>query len=191
MISEVQGTFQQFDYEDAETGLTVPYNLYVPEGYDGTQSYPLMVFIADSSVVGRETTAPLSQGYGGLIWATEEEQAKHPGFVLVPEFPEVIIDDHGSFTTTEFVELTARMVRSVVAQYGMDKNRIYATGQSMGCMTLMYLSARYPDLFAAQLFVSGQWDVNTLENLSDETFFTLWRKATQKHRKASGNSTMH
>lgn len=28
------------------------------------------------------------QGYGGIIWATDEAQAKHPAFVLVPAFGE-------------------------------------------------------------------------------------------------------
>ena len=30
-----------------------------------------------------------------------------------------------------------------------DKNRVYTTGQSMGCMTSMYLNLKYPNLFAA------------------------------------------
>lgn len=102
MIREVKGQFQQFEYTDAKTGLKVPYNLYIPRNYDKTRTYPLVMFIADSSVVGRETTAPLTQGYGGLIWATAAEQAKHASFVLVPQFPKVIIDDHGRFTTTEY-----------------------------------------------------------------------------------------
>lgn len=173
MIDEVQSTFVQLEYQDADTGLSVPYNLYIPDGYDGSQSFPMMVFIADSSVVGRETTAPLTQGYGGLIWATEEEQRKHPSFVLVPEFPEVIIDDHGEFTMTDYVEVAARLVRSVAAEYNVDRNRLYATGQSMGCMTLLYLSAQYPDLFAAEMFVSGQWDVGTLDGLGGQSFFYI------------------
>lgn len=68
--------------------LKVPYNLYIPRNYDKTRTYPLVMFIADSSVVGRETTAPLTQGYGGLIWATAAEQAKHASFVLVPWRPD-------------------------------------------------------------------------------------------------------
>ena len=173
MIADVQPKFQQFVYTDKESGLTVPYNLYVPVGYDGTEPLPLIYFIADSSVVGRDVTAPLSQGYGALVWASAAEQAKHPSLVLVPEFPEVIIDDHGGFTMTDYVEVAARLVETVAETRGADMNRLYATGQSMGCMTLMYLSARHPDLFAAQIFVSGQWDTRMLGNLADETFFYI------------------
>ena len=29
-----------------QTGKTMEYNLFVPEGYDGTASYPLVLFMA-------------------------------------------------------------------------------------------------------------------------------------------------
>lgn len=186
LIAEVEPKFQQFEYTDAETGLTVPYNLYVPENYDAAKSYPLVFFIADSSVVGQDTTAPLTQGYGALVWATDAEQAKHASFVLVPEYPEVIIDDHGSFTTTDYVELTVRLLDSVTESYSIDTNRLYATGQSMGGMTFLLLSAQHPDLFAAELFVSCQWDISALENLASQTFFYI---AAAGDEKASAGQT--
>ncbi|TWT01894.1 hypothetical protein [Planomicrobium sp. CPCC 101079] len=180
MISEVEGEFEQLEFTDPETGETLSYNLYTPENYDPSKSYPLVTFIADSSVVGGDVTAPLTQGYGGLIWATDEEQAKNESFVLVPQYPEVIIDDHGSFTTTEYIEMTKRLLDSVTSEYSIDENRLYGTGQSMGCMTLMYLSAAYPDLFAGQLFVSGQWDANTLEPLASQNFFYIAAAGDEK-----------
>lgn len=173
MISDVEGKFKQFEFTDPDTGKTVSYNLYIPDDYDSSKSYPLVLFIADSSVVGKETTAPLTQGYGGLIWATEEEQAKHESFVLVPEYPETILDDHDGYTMTDYVDMTTRLLDSVTSSYNVDKNRLYATGQSMGCMTLMYLSAQNPDLFAAELFVSGQWDTSTLGNLASQKYFYI------------------
>jgi predicted peptidase len=180
MISEVEGEFEQLEFTDSETGETLTYNLYTPENYDSSKSYPLVLYISDSSTVGDDATAPLTQGYGGLIWATEEEQAKHESFVLVPQYPEAIIDDHGSFTTTEYIEMTKRLLDSVTSSYSIDENRLYGTGQSMGCMTMMYLSAQYPDLFAGQLFVSGQWDVSTLEPLADQNFFYVAAAGDEK-----------
>ena len=170
MIANVAPQFQQFVYEDKETGLKVPYNLYIPRGHDATDALPMVMFIADASTVGKDVKAPLEQGWGGLIWATPEAQAKHPAFVLVPEYPEVAIDDHGSFTTTPYVELTRRLVLAVAQKHGADKKRIFATGQSMGCMISLLLSAKYPDLFAAEMFVSGQWDLAQLDGLTGQRF---------------------
>ena len=180
MIQETAGKFQTFTYVDKETGLSVPYSLYLPKGYDSAKAYPMIVFIADASVVGKEVDAPLRQGYGGIIWATAEEQAKHECLILIPEYPGVIIDDHGEHTTTAYVPLTERLIRSVAEEYSVDKDRIYATGQSMGCMTLMVLAARHPDLFAAGLFVSGQWDVNELGGLENQTFFYVTAEGDDK-----------
>jgi len=167
--AEVASTFTQETYTDATTGTTLPYNVYVPADYDAAKTYPLVLYIADSSLVGQDVTAPLSQ-YGALIWASSTEQAEHESIVVVPEYPEVIIDDHGSFTTTDYWEMTRRLVQSVSSTYSVDPTRVYGTGQSMGAMTVMSLAATYPDLFAAELIVSGQWDITQLQGLAGETF---------------------
>lgn len=52
----------------------------------------------------------------------------------------------------------------------MDSSRIYGTGQSVRAMTVMYLAAQHPELFAAELIVSGQWDLTALEALTGENF---------------------
>lgn len=171
MISEVLERFQVFTYEDEETGKSLDYNLFIPEGYNPSKSYPLVLFIPDSSLVGKGTEAALTQGYGGIVWATEAEQLKHQSFVLVPSYTETLTTDN--WETGEEVEMTVRLLKNVISQYSIDEKRLYATGQSMGCMTTMYLNIQYPDLFAASLFVGGQWDENALEVLKNEKFFYI------------------
>ena len=171
MIAEVAPKFQLLTYEDAQTGTTLQYQLYVPEDYDDSESYPLIQFIPDSSVVGRGTDAVLTQGWGGLIWATEEEQAKHPAFVVVPVFTETIVDD--SFNHSGQIEVAVRLIQSLMEQYSIDEDRVYTTGQSMGGMTSFYLNVTYPDLFAASLFVGSQWDNSILNALEDDSFFYI------------------
>lgn len=170
MLAETVDRFQVFTYEDEETGLSVEYNLYVPAGYTEISEYPMVVFIGDARTVGNDPSLPLRQGFGGIVWASYEEQEKHPSFVLVPQYPEVILDDHGAFTMTEYVDLTARLIEHVEALFSIDERRVYGTGQSMGCMTVMYLAANYPELFAAELFVDGQWNIDELSGLSGEIF---------------------
>lgn len=55
-------------------------------------------------------SVPLVRNFGGAVWATESEQNKHPTFVVVPCYPEIILDDHDTYTMTDYVELTARMI---------------------------------------------------------------------------------
>ena len=171
MITDVAPKFQLLTYEDAETGTSLQYQLYVPENYDETQSYPMIQFIPDSSVVGRDASYVLTQGWGGLIWATEEEQAKHPAFVVVPVFTETIVDDN--FNHSAQIDVAMRLLQSLTETYNIDTNRIYTTGQSMGGMTSFHLSIAYPDFFAAYLFVGSQWDTTILSGLEDESFFYI------------------
>ena len=170
MLSEAKAKFIIETYEDAESGLSISCNIYIPEDYDESKEYPLMVFIADSSSVGNDVTAPLSRNVGGAIWATVYEQSKHPSFVVVPCYPEGILDDHGTYTMTGYVEATAKMIQSIEQKYSIDLNRVYGSGQSMGAMTTMYLAANHPDLYTAILIVDGQWNIEELEGLKDVTF---------------------
>ena len=145
MIAEVAPKFQLLTYEDAETGTALQYQLYIPENYDETQSYPLIQFIPDSSVVGRGTD------------------------VVVPIFTETVVDD--SFNHSGQIDVAMRLLQTLTETYAIDTNRIYTTGQSMGGMTSFYLSIAYPDFFAAYLFVGSQWDTEALTGLEQEAFF--------------------
>ena len=170
LIATYAGKFVQMTYTDDETGLSITYNLYLPEGYTDTMQYPMVVFIADASCAGKEATMSLSQGRGALVWATNEWQSVHPTVVAVPTYPEVILDDNDGHTTTEYVELTRRFIDYMSTEYAIDTSRIYGTGQSMGCMTTLILASRYPDLYAGCMFVDGQWDASTLLGLANQKF---------------------
>ncbi len=170
LIATYANKFEQKTYADSESGLSITYNIYLPEGYDESASFPMVVFIGDSSCAGSDATVSLTQGRGGLVWATEEWQSVYPTVVAVPTYPETILDDHGSYTTTEYVELTKRYIDYMCSEYSVDTDRIYGTGQSMGCMTTLILASEYPDLYAACLFVDGQWDISTLTGLGNQTF---------------------
>ena len=169
MIADVAPQFQLMTYE--EDGETLQYYLYVPADYDPENTYPLIQFIPDSSVVGRDAEYVLTQGWGGLIWATEAEQEKHPSFVVVPVFTETVVDD--SFNHSSQIDLAVNLLRSLMEEYSIDTDRIYTTGQSMGGMTSFYLSSAYPGFFAAYLFVGSQWDVDVLSGLEEEKFFYI------------------
>ena len=170
LVSTYAGKFSQQTYTDSSTGLSVTYNLYLPENYDTSKTYPMVVFIADSSCTGNDATKSLTQGRGALVWATAEWQAANPSIVVVPTYPITILDDHSGYTTTDYVELTKRLIDSVSSDYSVDTNRIYGTGQSMGCMTTLILASKYPELYAACMFVDGQWDVTTLSGLEGQKF---------------------
>ena len=176
--NETLKKFRQLTFEDAKTGQTMAYNLLVPEGYDGTKSYPLVLFMADASTAGKEVTAPLTQGYGALEFASDRDQQKHPSFILVPQYTEWAVQD--DWSTSDEVEMTIRMLQSVCKEYNVDTDRLYTTGQSMGGMMSFYFNIAYPDLFAASLFVSSQWDTSKMKNFGKKHFFYIVAGGDQK-----------
>ena len=171
VLDENAGKFAQYSFTDPDTGFVLEYSLYTPEGYDGTEQYPLLMFIPDSTGAGKTAQQIVEQYYGATVWVTEDDQAKHPAFVLVPAFTETVVNDN--WEVSDQVETAVKLLAQLREDYAIDGNRIYATGQSMGCMTSLYLNSKYPDLFAASMFVSGQWDISVLKPLEDKTFFYI------------------
>lgn len=177
VLKETESKFKQSSYKDSKTGVTLKYNLYIPENYDKSKSYPMVNFIPDDSVTGRSTKTGLTQGYGGTIWATSSEQKKHASFVLVPVFSTSTISggvgQSGSAVVKKNVQTYLDLLKSLEGKYSINQDRLYATGQSMGGMTMFYLNSHYPSLFAATLYTSSQWDVKQLAALKNQKFFYI------------------
>ena len=147
----VVSDFLQAEYEG------IPYNLYVPKEYDGTNSLPLVMFIHDAGPCGPDPKITLSQGSGAISFASPEWQAEHPCFVLAPQIDRKVHLTNDGFQASEELITIKALLDDVVERYHVDKKRIYTTGQSMGCMASCELNIRYPDYFAASLLVAGQW----------------------------------
>ncbi len=171
VLDENADKFQQFSFADPDTGITLEYSLFIPETYYGSEAFPLLMFIPDSTGAGKSAKELVQQYYGADIWVTAEEQAKHPCFVLVPAFSETVVQD--DWSTSEQIEAAVNLIRALQEEYSIDPYRIYTTGQSMGCMTSLYLNSKYPELFAASMFVSGQWDISVLKPLENAKFFYI------------------
>lgn len=170
--NEVKDKYQEFVYEDTATGLSINYGLFIPESYESSDNeYPLIMFIGDATTTGSKVTEILENCIGSVIWATKEEQIKHESFVLVPTFNEALIDDtNGNLSMSKYMDVIIRMIDSLEDEYRINKNKVYSTGQSMGCMTSLYLTANNPDLFAATLLVDGQWEISQIQGIKDRKF---------------------
>lgn len=180
--NEVKDKYKEFTYTDDETGLSINYGLFIPESYGRSNKiYPLIMFIGDATTTGNTITQILENCIGSVIWATAEEQKKHECFVLVPTFNEKLIDDsNGNSTISKYMDVIVRMIEKIKNDYDIHKDKIYATGQSMGCMTSLYLTANNPDLFAATLLVDGQWDINEIQGIKDRKFIYFAAEGDKK-----------
>lgn len=170
--------FQQYTYTDPASGYKMPYNIYLPKGYDGSKSYPLVVFIADASANNDDVTTPLYQGNGAVVWASDKWQAEHPCIVLAPQYTKNLVTSIGMMTTdknvwTPGLQLTTNLIKHIINSYAVDKSRIYGTGQSQGGMANIAISDRHPGLFAAQFLVACQWNTEEMKILKDKNMWIL------------------
>ncbi|TKW49620.1 putative acetylxylan esterase A [Colletotrichum tanaceti] len=98
--------------------------------------------------------------YQGSMWATNAE--KYGYIVIYPQTPYTrdncwdvaskMTLTHGGGGASNSI---ANMVSFVVAQYGADTSRVFATGISSGAMMTNVLAATYPDVFAAGIAYAG------------------------------------
>ena len=150
-VEPVIEDFRQFEFKG------VGYNLYEPKTLEPGKHYPLVVFIHDAGPCGKDTRITLSQGNGAVSWASPAWQTENPCYVLAPQIPRDVKLTGGDFKVSDEIYILKEMIDHVAEHYSVDKNRIYATGQSMGCMAFCEMNILFPDYFAATLLVAGQW----------------------------------
>jgi len=155
-IQIVIDKFKKLSFTDPETGVTLKYNLFVPDNYDPSVLYPLVFFLHGAGERGEDWLSVLTANEGAVIWAKEAEQKKRPCLVLAPQCP----TDKGwtSLMTAGFDDAYRLMdegkaaynlIKEIVATYNVDKHRIYSTGISMGGFGVWALNVKYPYYFAA------------------------------------------
>jgi predicted peptidase len=171
--------FRQLEFKDDAHGRILKYNLFVPAGYDPGRAYPLVLFMHDAGATSDMTRSTLFQGLGAVAWASPADQAARPAFVLAPQYGEIIADDDSQ--TSTMLDTTIDLIKALEATYSIDPKRIYATGQSGGCMMAIAMNIKYPEFFAASFLVAGQWEPTLVKPLSHKN---LWILVSQDDDKA-------
>ncbi len=171
--------FRQRTFHDAQYKKRLMYNLYVPANYDPAKKYPLVLFMHDAGAVSNNHIKTLTQGLGAVVWTSKEDQARHPCFVLAPQYNAVMVDD--SSHASDDMDVTIDLIKSLMSEYSIDADRIYNTGQSMGGMTSIAMDIKYPDFFAASFLVACQWNPDLVAPLAQKP---LWIVVSEGDTKA-------
>ncbi len=147
----------------------LPYRLYVPSGYNGTRSFPLI--IALHGLGGTEDAVfesyskvlpPLAESHGYIVAAPLGYRVDGSyGWGLGNPPP-----DPAAKRTQELSEQDVMQVlQRVREQYKIDDRRIYLMGHSMGAIGTWKIAPKYPDVWAAIAPISGSGAPDTLERI--------------------------
>ncbi|MEG2405245.1 MAG: alpha/beta hydrolase-fold protein [Oscillospiraceae bacterium] len=171
MSSKMQG-----EVLNASNGVTLPYNIYVPQGYDESKEYPLVLFMHGSGERGTDNVKQATKNSIMQTLLSEENLQKYPCIVIAPQCPEdkrwsvMIGAEQPAFDKAReepLIEAVNELVSTVAQSYSVDENRMYATGISMGAGGLYSLLMHNPDTFAAAVITCGYAPVNGAEILKD------------------------
>ena len=159
-------------YTDPVNGTVISYMLFVPRDYRPDRQYPFLVYWHGGGEKGDNNLKNMLLTLNAVIWASEEEQAKHPCFVFVPQCPtDGDWIDPDTYEMTAVFDAASRLMFSLIEEYSVDHTRVYCTGFSMGGMSAWETTKRYNELFAATLVLAGQSNYEELDVLKDHS---LW-----------------
>lgn len=145
VLDQNASKFQQFTFTDEEAGITFEYSLYVPEDYDASRPYPLIMFIPDSTGAGKSAAEIVQQYYGATVWVTDEEQARHASFVLVPAFTGTVTTDN--WEADPQIDATVKLIAQLSGEYSMLLNCIYRQHRRSGqCRSVVTHPSSQPRL---------------------------------------------
>lgn len=173
-VAAVPGQFTTQHFTDAN-GTTMTYFLYVPRNYDPSRRYPLMLILHGTGerVLPDKTLAQsqahlLNQKYVQAFVASSV-QNQWPSFVVVPQIasptarwvnvPGPTGSYHLQAKPATSLQTAIDIVATVQRAYaGVDQNRLYIGGISMGAYGVWDAIERWPSLFAAAAPISGAGD---------------------------------
>lgn len=154
-------------------GLTMPYRLFVPENYDETGSFPLVVSLhGDGAQKGDDNTSQITRHPQITIFADERTQINYPSFLVAPQYPVGGTWFPSGSNPSESMILVGEIVDSLLAEFpGLNSEKVYVTGVSAGGGGTMYMKLTFPDKVAAAIPIAGVASQDVAINLSD---FPMW-----------------
>ena len=137
----------------AEAG-TRRWKLWVPNGYDASRRYPMIVMLhgctQDPDDLARGTRASdHADRQGVLVLFPEQPESANPKKCWNWYDPANQKRDAGE------PSLVAGMTRQVTREYSVDAQRVYVAGISAGAAMASVMAVTYPDLYAAAALHSG------------------------------------
>lgn len=122
------------------------YHIYIPDSYDGTKPYALYITLPRYG-------AYYFQGVAVNLkmehFAAEARKYNDEMIIVAPQ-----PNDWGNTSKRQTIELTEYML----AAYNINPESVYISGYSGGGETLSLAVSERPELYAAALHVSSQWD---------------------------------
>ncbi len=145
--------FSDKKFLSSKTGNELKYLYYSPNSDDNV---PLIIYLHGAGSRGNELSALAHVGPIGEL----EKGRNIPARIVAPQC--------NADTWFEIFETLIDFTQTVIAEQGVNKNRVYLTGVSMGAYAAWQLAMTKPQLFAALAAVCGggmYWNAARLKDI--------------------------
>ncbi len=135
------------------------YTLFLPPGYNGSNEYPLILFLHGAGETGWDGVRPSKVGLGPAIARRED------AFPFLAVFPQ---STRGSWRagTTDAARALA-ILDEVGGEFRVDAKRIHLTGISMGGYGTWSLALAHPERWASVVPICGGGDPARASRIRD------------------------
>lgn len=134
------------------------YSVFVPNGYDGTKSFPVVLFLHGSGERGDDGVRSAQVGLGAAIHGHPDD---YPFLAVFPQARKTWRAD------SEDIKEAIAALDDVLKGYKADRERVVLTGLSMGGSGSWGLAAEHPDRFVAVVPVCGNGRTETVSSFRD------------------------
>lgn len=169
-LAEIYNKFEKYSYVDEETGYEMDYLLHLPEIYDESATYPLIVALHGSGQIEQPINMTLKRYQMATTWI---KNGYEDSIILVPHAKNKN-EEKGDFETTWSIQdpdieyglgqagkIAYKIIEKIRTDYAVDLNRQYLTGVSLGGQGTYAMIYEHPDDWAAALIsCATTWDHN-------------------------------
>lgn len=185
-------------------GDTLPYRILLPEGYDKSKKYPLVLFLHGGGERGRDNEKQLTHGV--KLFLDAENRKKYPCIVVAPQcmpdsqWPSAKYDRtqrplqlafNYTYPISKALQAVTELTNNIIKKESVDKKQVFITGLSMGGMGTFEMVARNPDMFAAAAPICGGGDPNAYTKKQTKTRYWLFHGDSDSVIEAKHSRTMN
>ena len=177
MPQEIQKKFARGSYSDPDSGLTLPYRIYVPKKANGDRKYSFLLFLHGAGERGTDNERQIAANSNLLTRIVNSTDPDQSCIIVAPQCPndKQWVDtpwENGSYSVdtvpqSRQMEAVMRLVEQLTGEYAVDMDRMYIAGVSMGGYGTWDTIIRYPDMFAAAIPVCGAGDPTKASLIKD------------------------
>lgn len=160
--TQMQRGFVNDNVLHTSDGMDIHFSLYVPASYDGSEAYALFVTLPGwGGLYFQGVGANMEEDFG-----TEAIRYNSRMIVVSPQ-----LNDWGQTSAEQTIALTEYFL----SHYNIDPDQVYLHGMSGGGETASLVMGMRPELYAACLLTSTQWDgdLNALAAAHTPIYFAI------------------